>query len=52
VPATAEQSPTSEPDEGLSILGSVMLKRLKQNPAALLGVLGALLLLMLLRRRR
>jgi carbon monoxide dehydrogenase subunit G len=52
VPVPADQSPTSEPVEGLSILGSVMLKRLKQNPAALLGVLGALLLLMLLRRRR
>jgi carbon monoxide dehydrogenase subunit G len=52
VPATTDQPPTSEPVEGLSILGSVMLNRLKQNPAALIGVLGALLLLMLLRRRR
>ena len=46
------QPSTSEPVEGLSILRSVMLQRLKQNPAALIGVLGALLLLMALRRRR
>jgi hypothetical protein len=48
----ATAPPTSEPIEGLSLVGSVMLDRVKRNPAPLLGLLGALLLLLLLRRRR
>src|SRR5437588_2749327 len=44
--------PTSEPIEGLALVGSVVLDRVKRNPAPVLGLLGALLLLLLLRRRR
>jgi carbon monoxide dehydrogenase subunit G len=41
---------TSEPIEGLSLVGSVMLDRVKRNPLPLVGLL--VLLLVLLRRRR
>ena len=42
----------SEPIEGLSLVGSVIIGRIKRNPAPLIGVLGGLLLLRLLFRRR
>jgi len=52
-PPSGQAEPlTGEPIEGLSLVGSVMLDRLKRNPAPLLGLLGALLVLVLLHRRR
>ena len=42
----------SEPIEGLSLLGSVMVDRVKRNPKPLLALLGGLLLLRFVRRRR
>ena len=38
--------------EGVSFVGSVVLNRIKRNPAPLFGLLGAVFLLVLLRRRR
>jgi carbon monoxide dehydrogenase subunit G len=51
-PSAQTEPLTNEPIEGLSLVGSVMMDRVKRNPAPLLGLLGALLLLVLLRRRR
>jgi carbon monoxide dehydrogenase subunit G len=42
----------SEPMQGLSLVGSAVFKRIKRNPAPLLALLGGLLLLRLLGRRR
>jgi carbon monoxide dehydrogenase subunit G len=42
----------SEPIEGLSLVGSVMLDRVRRNPQPLLAALGLFLLLRLLRRKR
>lgn len=42
----------SEPIEGLSLIGSVLVARIKRNPAPVIGVVGGLLVLRLLFRRR
>jgi carbon monoxide dehydrogenase subunit G len=44
--------PDNEPVQGLSLVGSVMFERVKRNPAPLIGVLGGLVLLRLVLRRR
>ncbi len=52
-PAPPPPPPSSEPIQGLSLMGSVMWSRAKSNPAPLAAiVLGLLFLLGLLRRRR
>jgi carbon monoxide dehydrogenase subunit G len=43
---------SAPPVEGLSLVGSVLLGRVRRNPRPLLGVIGALLFLRLLRRQR
>lgn len=42
----------SEPVEGLSLVGSVVVERIKRNPAPVIGVVGGLLLLRVVLRRR
>jgi len=54
-PPPAAPHPPIEPAppiEGLSLVGSVMVDRVRRNPKPLLGLLGLLVLLRLLRRRR
>jgi carbon monoxide dehydrogenase subunit G len=49
-PPQAEES--APPIQGLSLFGGVLLDRIKRNPAPLIGVIGGLVLLRLLLRRR
>jgi carbon monoxide dehydrogenase subunit G len=42
----------NEPVQGLALVGSVMFERVKRNPAPLIGVIGGLLVLRLVLRRR
>ena len=48
-PPPTEPAP---PIEGVSLVGSVLVERIKRNPAPLVGVIGGLVVLRLLTRRR
>jgi carbon monoxide dehydrogenase subunit G len=48
----APPPPESEPVHGLSLVGSVLASRVRENPRPFLAVLGGLLFLRLVRRRR
>ena len=54
-PSPPLQTPSTEgapPVQGLSLVGGVLVDRIKRNPAPLIGVVGGLVLLRLLFRRR
>jgi uncharacterized protein len=51
-PPPPPQAESAPPVQGLSLVGGVLLNRIKKNPAPLIGIVAGLLLLRLLFRRR